>query len=505
MSGQSADVQSAYALHNPPMGATAELVYFFRHATVRDAAYVLHLPSERAELHGTVLEILEATFTPPMLEVISAELAEHATMAAAATQGDALTRRSRELHWLRVALKFAAGAFRLEESAKFALRVALHPDADAATSAEAMLQAGANALLLGRRAEARELLRRTVLRASEAGDAKCALLALNHLAGSFIDAGEMSQARAVVEEMRTCAGDDGSMAILAVNCNARLNDAVGETAEAEKLYRQCYQHAMAAGDTARAARVLVNLGGMMTETGRTDEARDLLKRSIKLLRQVGEKRAETVCLGNLGWNEQACGNLEVAEQQLMQAAQMAREIGSRMDEAVIMGNLGNLLLEHKDYAQAARVYVEAIALHREVGNRRHEGVVLGDWALVDFYLGDLEAAEVKFSGAMEIHREVRNRRSEGVCVGYLGAICERKGRIPEAEAHYRRAFALSTEVSDLGRSAHHAMWLGMLLKDHGDRVEAISHLREALRLYEVWKDQDGLDRASALIAKASQH
>ncbi|MBK8207130.1 MAG: tetratricopeptide repeat protein [Planctomycetes bacterium] len=472
------------------MRASAEHVYFFRHATVRDAAYVLHLPSERAELHGAVLEILEATFPPQMLEAISPELAEHATLAVSANPADARARRARELHWLRVALRFAAGAFRLEESAKFALRVALHPDADAATSAEAMMRAGANALLLGRRADGRNLLRQAVLRATDAGDIHCALQALNHLAGSFIDAGDMEQARSVVEEMRACAGDDGSMAILAVNCDARLHDAVGETAEAEKLYRQCYDYATSAGDTARAARILVNLGGMMTETGRTDEARETLKQSLVLLRQVGEKRAEIVCLGNLGWNEQSCGKLAVAEQQLAQAAKMAREIGSLLDEAVILGNLANMYLARKDYVAATRAYTEALALHREVGNRRHEGIVLGDWAIIDLHRDHLHEAEAKFSRAIEIHREVRNRRSEGICEGYMGEIVERKGLNPSAEAHYRRALALSSEVGDVLRVGTHAMKLGSFLVKHGDREEGVQCLREALRIHEQLKQEE---------------
>ncbi|MCC7510114.1 MAG: tetratricopeptide repeat protein [Planctomycetes bacterium] len=486
------------------MRAFAELVYFFRHAMVRDAAYVLHLPSERAELHCAVLDILEATFPAQMLEAISPELAEHATLAAAANSADAQDRRTRELHWLRVALRFAAGAFRIEESAKFALRVALHPDADAATSADAMLQAGANALLLGRRAEARNLLRQTVLRATDAGDIKCALQALNHLAGSMIDAGEMDQARTVVDEMRACAGDDAAMAILAVNCDARLHDAVGETAEAERLYRQCNEHAAAAGETARAARILVNLGGMMTETGRTDEARDLLKRSIALLRQAGEKRAETVALGNLGWNEQACGNLAVAEQLLAQAARMAREIGSRLDEAVILGNLGNLYLARNDTSAASQAYTEALALHREVGNRRHEGIVLGDWAIIDLRRDQLDEAEAKFSRAIEIHREVRNRRSEGICESYMGAIFERTGRVAEAEAHFRRAIALSNEVGDLRHAGHHAMQLGSFLMKHGEREEGRRFLREALRIHESVQDEDAAAECRDLIAKAAQ-
>lgn len=58
----------------------AETAYLFRHAVVRDAAYGLQPPSERAVLHGLALDILEAL--PGMSpEPIALELARHARTA----------------------------------------------------------------------------------------------------------------------------------------------------------------------------------------------------------------------------------------------------------------------------------------------------------------------------------------------------------------------------------------------------------------------------------------
>lgn len=70
------------------MDVTAEHAYLFRHAVVRDAAYSLQVPSERAELHGFALEILEAI---PQLNrrALGLELAEHARMAQASGRDEA--------------------------------------------------------------------------------------------------------------------------------------------------------------------------------------------------------------------------------------------------------------------------------------------------------------------------------------------------------------------------------------------------------------------------------
>ncbi|MCB9893276.1 MAG: hypothetical protein H6839_02380 [Planctomycetes bacterium] len=59
---------------------SAESAYLFRHAVVRDAAYGLQPPSERAVLHGLALDILEGVSGLP-LPAVGLELARHARMA----------------------------------------------------------------------------------------------------------------------------------------------------------------------------------------------------------------------------------------------------------------------------------------------------------------------------------------------------------------------------------------------------------------------------------------
>ncbi|MBI2923414.1 MAG: hypothetical protein HYY18_20340, partial [Planctomycetes bacterium] len=39
---------------------SAELAYVFRHALVRDAAYHLQMPGDRARLHGLAFALIEA-------------------------------------------------------------------------------------------------------------------------------------------------------------------------------------------------------------------------------------------------------------------------------------------------------------------------------------------------------------------------------------------------------------------------------------------------------------
>jgi tetratricopeptide (TPR) repeat protein len=82
----------------------AEDAYLFRHAVVRDAAYDLQLPSERAVLHGLALDVLEAV---PSLNspANGLELARHARLA---QEGGRVGRYARaERHHLREGGDFA--------------------------------------------------------------------------------------------------------------------------------------------------------------------------------------------------------------------------------------------------------------------------------------------------------------------------------------------------------------------------------------------------------------
>ena len=63
----------------------AEIAYVFRHALVREAAYELQPPGDRAVLHALVIEIVEAALASddPLLDAWALELADHARAAQA--------------------------------------------------------------------------------------------------------------------------------------------------------------------------------------------------------------------------------------------------------------------------------------------------------------------------------------------------------------------------------------------------------------------------------------
>ncbi|MBK9973624.1 MAG: hypothetical protein IPP14_02455 [Planctomycetes bacterium] len=73
----------------------AEALYLFRHAMLREVAYELHLPSDKAALHADVIAILLQPYHGDPPPSLTSELAWHAGRAIDAGDLSASMRRNR--------------------------------------------------------------------------------------------------------------------------------------------------------------------------------------------------------------------------------------------------------------------------------------------------------------------------------------------------------------------------------------------------------------------------
>ena len=91
----------------------AETAYLFRHAVLRDAAYGLQLPGDRAHLHRLALDILEEVFGEEPPGSMAPDLAGHCAMGAVDTDAglrDGLGRK--EVRYLNLAGEYAGDRYR---------------------------------------------------------------------------------------------------------------------------------------------------------------------------------------------------------------------------------------------------------------------------------------------------------------------------------------------------------------------------------------------------------
>lgn len=156
----------------------AEIAYVFRHALVREAAYELQPPGDRAVLHALVIEIVEAALASddPLLDAWALELADHARAAQAfrRTANLALLKAlaDKEVGYLVRAQKYALAEYDNGVAVALGTRIADHAAASYDDRFSALVQAGEVLVNMGSPVQARERFERANALAREAGNGR---------------------------------------------------------------------------------------------------------------------------------------------------------------------------------------------------------------------------------------------------------------------------------------------------------------------------------------------
>lgn len=480
----------------------AEDAYLFRHALLRDAAYELQPPSDRARLHAMAFELLELLhggpapdpglpafggLKPPPAHATDAvvlDLALHAELAAgadsrleqaaalylhrAAVQAHTnfLYRAATEL-WQRLANRLPGKASLVASyrQAEAALEGGL-PDAAAETLSRLLHAARAEGdtltegLALAEQAAARAALgethgalqdARTAVGLLRAGsDGRALAKGLSHLAKllSHSDAGD--EARACWQEackLLTGLGDlDASAGML--NNLAGHHARRGEIELAEQLYQRAWQLHSEHGRPHSKATVLVNLGHLYSDTARIELAEQYYHAALQVAREVGHRRGESAALAGLAallsnQNREAEG-----EPLCLRALDIAREDGDAEREASTLFVLSGIHQSNKRYGQMRETNERALALSRRLGLRAVEAGALYGLASMYVDLNQPSDACRLFEQSIEIQRSAnwRNRLGGTLC-NYMHALLH-AGRVDDARRAWLEGSQLLRETGD---------------------------------------------------------
>ncbi|MBE7491775.1 MAG: tetratricopeptide repeat protein [Planctomycetes bacterium] len=323
---------------------SAEQAYLFRHALLRDAAYDLQTPSDRAALHELAFHLIEQAFggrapEPPPLDaldpppcaphgtdIVSAELAYHARLAADGEREGAGVPPALCRLYLHRAAEYLERAFQAQASAQ-------------AWQALSELVAGAARGECHRRA--------------------------------------------------------GAVLLQA-----------GQPVAAQSAFTQSLAIAREVGNRRSEGMALGNLASVYRDTGRVEQAERTHEQALAVHREVGNRSFEGMALGNLANVYRETGRVEQAERTYERALAIHREVGNRRDEGIALGNLAGVYLETGRMEQAEWTCEQALTIHREVGNRRFEGITLCDYALCLLVQGRHQQARERWREGAAILREL---------------------------------------------------------------------------------------------------
>ncbi len=398
----------------------AESAYLFRHVLLREAAYQLHLPSERARLHGLAFALLEdwaggRAPLPPSLEsgepcqlhstdLFAQELAEHLRLATgepdhSSTGSMAEVRRL----YLRRAAEHALRERRTEAQALWAEYALCCDDVERAL---ALQRAGECALRVGEPAAERFL-------------------------------------RDAVDALESC-GRERERGVALARLGACLRSR-GKVEEAEHALNHALKLVRARGTLREEGLVLEALGVHMTQSGRAALAGDYYQRALEIYRKVGDRRSEATVLGNIGIEHRHRGEDEQCEARYLEALAILTELGDRHNEATLLNNLAGLYWVTDRNEQAERTSKRALELQRAIGNRRGEGITLANMSDLLRDEGRLDDAKEMCLQALAIHREMGSRRFEGIAMDNLARLHQAAGEWEAARHAYEEALAVLRE------------------------------------------------------------
>lgn len=190
------------------------------------------------------------------------------------------------------------------------------------------------------------------------------------------------------------------------------------------------------------------LADNLAAVGQFAEAEKVYKNGLTIAQEVEDDRTAGVILGQLGTLAERRGDLKTAWNRHAEALQTFQRLGEPRMEAVAWHQLGIVAQEGRDWAQAERCYREAVQLSEQM--RDWPGVAQGcnQLALVAKGDGRFADAERWYLRAIELGEQLGDKQGLAKRLGNLAALYLGQNKLAEAEEYARRALAI-IETLDL--------------------------------------------------------
>ncbi|MCA8913299.1 MAG: tetratricopeptide repeat protein [Planctomycetes bacterium] len=491
----------------------AEIAYVFRHALVREAAYELQPPGDRAVLHALVIEIVEAALASddPLLDAWALELADHARAAQAfrRTANLALLKAlaDKEVGYLVRAQKYALAEYDNGVAVALGTRIADHAAASYDDRFSALVQAGEVLVNMGSPAQARERFERANALAREAGNGRDEARSMRAIGISFARAEGSPSAIPWMEKALEAfrqAGDKPGAA-LALGNLALLRASMAPPEETLAAYDQALELLVEEAHENGQASTLNNKGNLLRSLGRREQAESCLRRAIELHRKNRERHQEGTVLSNLAALLFETGRPEEAAEAIAQAVAIARETGNRTAEGVALLHRAISRFRAGQHADAEQDYLNALALARESGNVYWEAITLMNFSVVLEDTGRPQQAITHGELARELLRRLNARHELGIVTCNLANLVATVGvgDLPRARTLYEEGVALLAEARQRSIEGVHRGGYAVTLKRLGD-ASAESELAKARALLEEFGTPAGRDELEKRWAAAGQ-
>jgi len=425
---------------------SAETVYLFRHALLREGAYQLQLPADRAALHALSLELIEAVLGDHADEAAT-ELARHARFAwQTGTAENTAELQGYELRWSLVALRQAQARFDGDAEVALADAVIESPVANGEQRCDACYQRANTLQRLGRWQEARDDFHRL----AQLAERQASVLYRGH---AIYGLGYLDWLGGHVDD-----------------CDRRLEEWLQLTREMDN------EHELASA--------MLAIGMMRFNRGDVKTALDVHQQWLPRLKKTADEKTLLRNLFNFGVLLQESGHFAQAEEAYREALRLARACSQRDHEGSILGSLGTLCKVRRQYDQALEFLNESVRIAQEVGNRRGRAIQLTNIGTVYQQLGRTREALETYENVVREAMELSALSTYASARGNIGLACLQLGRCQEAVAQLRESAELWQRLKDASWEAYTRCGLARALRMSGAYDAAAGELAAGRGLLE---------------------
>ncbi len=468
----------------------AEQAYLFRHALLREAAYELQPPTQRAALHAICLQLLAtlAKARPELAGAMALELADHARAAKPPGSEHAGNRddlAKAEAMWLSMAADYANQKADYRGAAAAWRRLLTCETLDDAGRSAALLQLATTELGLGNATSAESVANTALDLGKHRGDESTLGAALNLVARAQEAQGRSEQALQshlpAVAALRRAACGPLPLALAGLaSCLRHL----GRNSEGWPLIEEAVELLAAQATSKDQGPVLAVRAQFLADEGKNDKAVIAYEALIAKLDARGARAASAMARANMGFALSALGRLDQAHAVGLAALQDARAVGALHAQTVVLNQLGGVALARNQTQQALSWYQQCLQTARESDYRAYLTTALNNTALALDHLGRLPEAEAMQRQALQLARQSGNRRAEGSSLGNLASTLLDQDKLAEAEDCVRQSIAIQAEIQN---PRYHASALTTLCKlqvRRGELASACASLRQAAELFQ---------------------
>ncbi len=281
----------------------------------------------------------------------------------------------------------------------------------------------------------------------------------------------------------------------------REQGSVESLQEAVKLYDKALRLRRASGDTAGAAQVLYDTGGVYLLLSENRKASAYFDDALLLRRTAGDTAGEAWSLRMMAQAQSAMGERRKALDLLAQALPLWRIAGERSLEAETLKDRGRLFSDLNEYPKAIAACEESLTLWRAAGDVSGEASTLDLMSRIYFSLGNKEKIKALQTQAAQLRSTVADTKPDAKPQDTMRLAAARvrreaTGLLAQGTPEARRlalskngeALRLFTGAGDeRGRFAT-LLALSSAYKVAGEKSKSTDALRQALVISRTTKD-----------------